>query len=134
MFRNQRRIKKDKFFYQLAEDYVCELNQLLCPYCLDDTKMAQLSQDIQQLQEHFQAIGQQIISFQDPENKTVLTMTATPEIKVHKGYRWDGCSPKWSWLDAFWLGTPDGVRFILVPWLCLSLLICGSAASFKQPI
>lgn len=25
-----------------------------------------------------------------------------------KGYAWDGCSPKWEWLDLY-LGTPDGV-------------------------
>ena len=119
MKRKQKKIKKDKLFYHLAEDYICDLNKLLSPYFLDEQEIAQLTQDIQHLQdsvrEHMQKTGQQAISFKDCENKTVLTITPTPEIKVHKGYRWDGCSPKWNFLDLFWLGIPDGVQLRTSP-------------------
>ena len=30
-------------------------------------------------------------------------------IIVPKGYAWDGCTPKYSFLDLFVLGTPDGI-------------------------
>jgi hypothetical protein len=28
--------------------------------------------------------------------------------RIFKGYTWDGCSPKISFFDMFWIGTPDG--------------------------
>lgn len=30
------------------------------------------------------------------------------EIRINKGYAWDGATPKFSILDLFWIGIPDG--------------------------
>jgi len=38
------------------------------------------------------------------EKDGTLTVKASPQ----KAYAWDGCSPKWAWLDQVW-GIPDGV-------------------------
>ena len=32
------------------------------------------------------------------------------ELKINKGYRWNGCSPKFEIFDIV-IGTPEGVRF-----------------------
>ena len=38
------------------------------------------------------------------EEDGTLTIKATPD----RGYAWDGCTPKWAFLDQIW-GVPDGV-------------------------
>lgn len=40
--------------------------------------------------------------------KLRLVIKKDGTIIVKKGYAWDGCSPKFSILDLFWVGTPDG--------------------------
>ena len=40
--------------------------------------------------------------------KLRLVIEKDGTIIVKKGYAWDGCSPKLSILDLFWIGTPDG--------------------------
>ena len=31
-------------------------------------------------------------------------------INISKGYAWNGCSPKFSFMDLFIIGTPDGIN------------------------
>ena len=45
-------------------------------------------------------------------NKDFLLIEADGTITIRcsfkdTGYAWDGCSPKWNWIDITW-GTPDG--------------------------
>ncbi len=49
-------------------------------------------------------------SFHD-DNKGKLRLVIHPDgrIQVKDGYAWDGCSPKFSIFDLFYIGTPDGV-------------------------
>lgn len=50
------------------------------------------------------------ITFSDQaKGKVRLRVFADGRICVKKGYAWDGCSPKLSVFDLFWLGTPDGI-------------------------
>lgn len=47
-------------------------------------------------------------AFQDRFGQTWLVLTSDGCITVLRGYAWDGCSPKWCFLDVLF-GTPDGV-------------------------
>jgi hypothetical protein len=49
------------------------------------------------------------LEFYDEKNKLRLVITKDGTITVKKDYAWDGCSPKLSVLDLFWIGTPDGI-------------------------
>lgn len=82
-----------KLLYQLEQDYWCDFSGVFSPT------------DEQQFNN---AVGANGISFLDDECYTVLTFRSPCTIVVHKGYRWDGCSPKYNILDLFWVGTPDG--------------------------
>ena len=44
------------------------------------------------------------------KDKLRLVIHADGRITVKDGYAWDGCSPKFSIFDLFYIGTPDGVR------------------------
>jgi hypothetical protein len=57
------------------------------------------------------AVGESGVVFHDSDGRGVLTLAAPCTIVVHRGYRWDGCSPKVNLLglDLLWIGTPDGL-------------------------
>jgi hypothetical protein len=48
------------------------------------------------------------LEFRDESYELRLEIKQDGTIIVKKGYAWDGCSPKLSIFDLFWLGTPDG--------------------------
>ncbi|MGK7912802.1 MAG: hypothetical protein AB4050_15215 [Synechococcus sp.] len=88
--------KIKKLRYQLEHDYHCDFSKLFKP----DERELFNSQ-----------VGAMGISFHDTEGRLILTLKSPCTIIVHRGYRWDGCSPKFNflWLDLFWIGTPDGL-------------------------
>ena len=47
-------------------------------------------------------------AFQDKEGHTRLLLTTDGTITVTRGYAWDGCTPKFFFLDVVF-GIPDGV-------------------------
>ena len=49
-------------------------------------------------------------AFQDKDGRTRLIIKSDGTLTVTKGYAWDGCSPKFCFLDLV-IGTPDGVVF-----------------------
>ena len=51
---------------------------------------------------------QEDLKFCDESHELRLKIKQDGTIIVKKGYAWDGCSPKLSIFDLFWLGTPDG--------------------------
>lgn len=48
------------------------------------------------------------MAFEDSSGKRRLELHASGEIRVLKEYAWDGCSPKYAFLDVAW-GIPDGI-------------------------
>jgi hypothetical protein len=48
-------------------------------------------------------------SFKDAKHIERLRIAKNGTITVTQGYAWDGCSPKFRFLDALYIGTPDGV-------------------------
>jgi hypothetical protein len=48
------------------------------------------------------------LKFCDECHKLWLEIKKDGMIIVKKDYAWDGCSPKLSIFDLFWVGTPDG--------------------------
>ena len=85
-----------KLLYQLEQDYSCNFSNLFTPEERDRFN---------------REVGTNGIVFSDTDNRKVLTLMSPCTIIVHRGYRWDGCSPKWNflWLDLFWIGIPDGL-------------------------
>ena len=49
------------------------------------------------------------LAFLGSDEKDKLQLMKGGYIRVLEGYAWDGNSPKFSILDLFWIGTPDGV-------------------------
>lgn len=45
------------------------------------------------------------------KNKVRMIIEKSGRITIKKNYSWDGCTPKFSILDLFIFGTPDGIRF-----------------------
>ena len=85
-----------KLLYQLEQDYSYNFSDLFSPI---------------ERNEFDEDIGENGKVFADTEGRKVLTLKSPCTITVHRGYRWDGCSPKFNflWLDLFWVGTPDGL-------------------------
>lgn len=50
----------------------------------------------------------QDITFVDQANMSRLHISHDGKITVYKKYAWDGCSPKVSVFDWYYIGTPDG--------------------------
>lgn len=44
------------------------------------------------------------------KNKVRMIIEKSGRITIKKNYSWDGCTPKFSILDLFLVGTPDGIR------------------------
>lgn len=82
-----------KLLYQLANDYSCNLGRFF-----DQATRDRFREEVPEPR-----------TFLDSDGKKVLTLLPDMTAIVHKGYRWDGCSPKFSIFDLFWIGTPDGV-------------------------
>ncbi len=82
-----------KLLCQLKEDYSCDFSELLQPEMINQFQKEVLEERI----------------FCDTDGFKVMTILPTCQIIVHKGYRWDGCSPKFNILDMVWIGTPDGM-------------------------
>lgn len=55
-------------------------------------------------------------------------------IRVFEGYAWDGASPKFSVLDLFWIGTPDGCLYEGFPKLYRATLIHDSLLQFRNQL
>ena len=85
-----------KLLYQLEQDYSCDFSKLFTA-----TECKKFDEDV----------GEDGKVFVDTDGREVLTLKSPCTIIVHRGYRWDGCSPKFNflWLDLFWVGTPDGL-------------------------
>lgn len=85
-----------KLLCQLRQDYSCEFKNL---FSEEERKRFDSS------------VGDQGVVFHDTDGRSILTLKSPCTIVVHRGYRWDGCSPKFNllWLDLFWIGTPDGL-------------------------
>lgn len=86
-----RKIKK--LLYQLKEDLPCSIHGIF-----PKTECDQFDREV----------GDGII-LNDSDGRKVVTFQRPGMIIVARGYRWDGCSPKFNVLDLFWIGTPDGV-------------------------
>lgn len=82
-----------KLLYQLEEDYSCDFTPFFDEITLGKFRSEVISD----------------IVFFDHDDRKVMTIKSSCQIIVHKGYRWDGCSPKINILNLFWLGTPDGL-------------------------
>ena len=53
----------------------------------------------------------QDLEFRDlKKNKVRMIIEKSGRITIRKNYSWDGCTPKFSILDLFIFGTPDGIR------------------------
>lgn len=54
----------------------------------------------------------------------------------HKGYAWDGCTPKWNFFDLFLIGTPDGRAIVntQLPITYYASLIHDILLQFKNDI
>ena len=48
------------------------------------------------------------LNFYDLTQVLRLSVDIDGTITIYAGYAWDGCSPKWKFLDLWFLGTPDG--------------------------
>lgn len=85
-----------KLLYQLEQDYSCEFSKVFKP-----EECARFDEEV----------GKEGKTLSDTDGREILTLKAPCTIIVHRGYRWDGCSPKFNflWLDLFWVGTPDGL-------------------------
>lgn len=44
------------------------------------------------------------------DNKLRMTIAREGTVTVKAGYAWDGCTPKFSFLDLLVVGTPDGIH------------------------
>lgn len=60
------------------------------------------------------------------ENKT--------DFRISKGYAWDGATPKFSILDLFWIGTPDGCLWEGKPKLYYPTLIHDFLLQFREEL
>jgi len=50
-------------------------------------------------------------AFQDKKGHTRLVISSEGVITVTRGYAWDGCTPKFCFMDLV-IGTPDGVVYL----------------------
>lgn len=91
--------KPKKLLYQLHYDLRVDLSDPFFKSIFSDQDLRQFNADIgDEGRKLYDQEGRLVVSFQNP---SVIT--------VAKGYRWDGCSPKFHILDLFWFGTPDGI-------------------------
>ena len=88
--------KVKRLLYQLEQNYSCDFSNLFTA-----TEREKFNAEVRE-------IGK---VFVDTDNRGILTLRSPCTVIVHRGYRWDGCSPKFNflWLDLFWVGTPDGL-------------------------
>lgn len=84
--------KVKKLLYQLEHDFVCNIGDIFS----------------QQECAAFDAEVGDGIELMDTDGRLVVRFERPAKIIVAKGYRWDGCSPKFNVLDLFWVGVPDG--------------------------
>jgi hypothetical protein len=87
------RVSMKKLLYQLEQDYPCDFSLFFDPETISQFK-AEVTEDR---------------IFYDSDHRIVMTIKPSCQIVVRKGYRWDGCSPKFNILNLFWVGTPDGL-------------------------
>lgn len=85
--------KNKKLLYQLEQDLFCTIDGLF-----SDVDC-----------ERFDTEVRDGICLRDSDGREVVSFHKPRTIKVSKGYRWDGCSPKINVFDLFWIGTPDGL-------------------------
>ena len=55
-------------------------------------------------------------------------------IRIFEGYAWDGATPKFSVLDLFWIGTPDGLLYCGKPKIYYSTLIHDFLLQFRKEL
>ncbi len=91
--------KPKKLLYQLEHDLTVRLDKDPCKGIFDDRDLKDFNEDI----------GVEGKKLTDTECRLVVSFRQPSTIIVAKGYRWDGCSPKFHFLDLFWFGTPDGI-------------------------
>lgn len=91
--------KAKKLLYQLEHDLTINLDKPPYKGIFDDSCLKRFNQDI----------GVEGKKLTDTDCRLVVSFQQPSTIIVAKGYRWDGCSPKFHFLDLFWFGTPDGV-------------------------
>lgn len=91
--------KPKKLLYQLQHNLAINLGKE--PY-----KRIFNAQDLDELNQDIGVDGKQLT---DRDGRLVVSFKQPNTIVVAKGYRWDGCSPKFHILDLFWIGTPDGI-------------------------
>jgi hypothetical protein len=82
-----------KLLYQLEQDLFCTIDGVFSDVECD----------------RFDAEVGDGVCLRDSDGREVVSFHMPRMIRVSKGYRWDGCSPKINVLDLFWIGTPDGL-------------------------
>lgn len=71
--------------------------------------------------------GDRVIGYAEQRNNRIY-------IKIIEGYAWDGATPKFSVLDLFWIGTPDGCLYEGVPKLYYPTLIHDFLLQFRREL
>jgi hypothetical protein len=84
--------KVKKLLYQLEHEVVCSIDHIF---------------DREECRQFDSEVGNGI-ALMDTDGRLVVRFAQPAMIIVAKGYRWDGCSPKFNILDLSWIGTPDG--------------------------
>lgn len=82
-----------KLLYQLEDSVACSIDGVF-------TK--------EECDQFDREIGKEVTLY-DTDGRPVVSFRVPRTIIVSKGYRWDGCSPKFNIFDLFWVGTPDGL-------------------------
>ena len=83
-----------KLLYQLEQDLYCSIEGVFS------------SEECDQFDRE---VGEHGIHLVDTDGRKVVSFQRPRTIIVSRGYKWDGCSPKFHVLDLFWFGTPDGI-------------------------
>ena len=91
-----------KWLYSLEKNFTLNIKTYL-----SDSQITQWKKEVLEIRK-----------LKTPEKKNrriLLELYPDLNIKIRKNYTWDGNSPKWSFFDLFWWGTPEGKTFKNVP-------------------